>query len=279
MFPPSKGGWKRLKKKESKQAQNFLCTFSWIKFSLQANVELQKVSRVILAENRILRALLNERSGMSEADIQQYLREGSVSSTEASPAPPACSPCSCVCTPRPHSASSKRLEWSAAAAAVPESSNVSALVTDIVPLFLDALSPSDPFNLSSNLLNDIVGLESEPSPTSTLQLPPPETSISPHLLPPPIPCTFAQIADDPNGVLSFLFDSYSFVAPVSSFTDCDVAYRLIKTLNQRRKVKMDMVDIVLHWLWSGFRAATNGVSCCVVDDEVLYSTVVNLIIE
>ncbi|KAK0469511.1 uncharacterized protein EV420DRAFT_38150 [Desarmillaria tabescens] len=239
------------------------------KEGVKANVGLQKVARAVSAENRMLRKLLNERSGLSEADIQQYLREGSVSNTEASPSPPACSPCSCVCTP---STNSKRSEWSAAAAA----SNASTSVTDIVPSSVNLRSPSDPFNLSLNLLNDIVGLESDPSPSNAFNFTLPATSMSPSR---PIPCRFAQMVDDPDGVLNFLFDSSSFAAPVSSFTDCDVAYRLIRTLNQRRKMKMDMVDIVLRWLWSGFRAATSGPSCCVVDDEVLYSTVVNLVTE
>lgn len=240
------------------------------KEGVKANIELQKVARAVSAENRILRALLIERSGMSEADIQQHLREGSVSSTEASPSPPSCSPCSCVCIP----ATSKPSESSSVA--VQESSNVSATVTDVAPF-----NPSSThFDLSLNFLNDIAGLGSEPiaSSSSTLQFPAPETSTSLHPRPPPFPCTFAQMPDDPNGVLNFLFDSSSFEPPISSFTDCDVAYRLIKTLNRRRKVKMDMVDIVLRWLWSGFRAA-NGPACCVIDDEVLCSTVVNLIIE
>ncbi|KAK0480184.1 hypothetical protein IW261DRAFT_1476619 [Armillaria novae-zelandiae] len=241
------------------------------KEGVKANVELQKVARAVSAENQKLRALLIERSGMSEADIQQHLREGSVSSTEASPSPPSCSPCSCVCIP----ASSKCSESSAAA--VPESSNASATVTDVASF---NPSPSTHFDLSLNFLNDIAGLGSEPiaSSSTTLQFPAPETSASLHPRLPPFPCTFAQMPDDPNGVLSFLFDSSSFEPPISSFTDCDVAYRLIKTLNRRRKVKMDMVDIVLRWLWSGFRAA-NGPACCVIDDEVLCSTVVNLIVE
>ncbi|KAK0223498.1 hypothetical protein IW262DRAFT_1367325 [Armillaria fumosa] len=238
---------------------------------IKANVELQKVARAISAENRILRALLIERSGMSEADIQQLLREGSVSSTEASPPPPSCSPCSCVCIP----ASSEPSESSAAA--VLESSNVSATVTEVAP---SNPSPSTHFDLSLNFLNDIAGIGSESiaSSSSTLQFPAPETSTSLHPRPPPFPCTFAQTPDDPNGVLNFFFDSSSFEPALSSFTDCDVAYRLIKTLNRRRKVKMDMVDIVLRWLWSGFRA-TNGPACCVIDDEVLCSAVVNLITE
>ncbi|KDQ31744.1 hypothetical protein PLEOSDRAFT_1100274 [Pleurotus ostreatus PC15] len=67
-------------------------------------------------------------------------------------------------------------------------------------------------------------------------------------------------------------------SPSKSYTSCTFAYQLLSAINQRRFMPMNMHDVLIEWLWYGFRASDDPASrCCVVDDGVLYSVAVNLL--
>lgn len=63
-----------------------------------------------------------------------------------------------------------------------------------------------------------------------------------------------------------------------SYTSCTFAYQLLKAINERRFMPMSMDDVIMEWLWYGFRGSDDSAGrCCVVDDGVLYSVAVNLL--
>lgn len=67
-------------------------------------------------------------------------------------------------------------------------------------------------------------------------------------------------------------------SPSKSYTSCTFAYQLLSAINQRRFMPLNMHDVLIEWLWYGFRASDDSAGrCCVVDDGVLYSVAVNLL--
>ncbi|KAF9495146.1 hypothetical protein BDN71DRAFT_1448035 [Pleurotus eryngii] len=264
----------------------------------QANVELQQQARRVLAENRLLRRLLTERFHMSAESIDGYLRigrdgqqgRGSVLSLSSSPEG-SCSTNRSTCSERRTTSSPDSslnsfstdvfdpdvgLAWGS------EQAHVSYACT----AFDAAEIPHCPGQVTTEAPDQTLDVFSTPPIEAQPQAEDAITfdnnnnnnnndgsSMPPQ---PMVDQPSAEVLNDET-IMSVMC-SAPWPVPSESYTSCTLAYQLLSAINQRRFMPMNMKDVIMEWLWYGFRASDDSAArCCVVDDGVLYSVAVNLL--
>ncbi|KAF9035046.1 hypothetical protein BDZ89DRAFT_1130509 [Hymenopellis radicata] len=206
------------------------------KNGVQANVTLQQKARSVLEENKVLRKLL-ERAGVPDSEIHAAL-SNPTSLGESS----ACAPRSGCCKPSSSASEDSPSAVEAPPTASSPSPSGSNLSFDSLPDIIFSQSDLDSF-----LYSTLTPVVSPTSPTLHASL------LDPDIL-------LCQAVHFPAPTLE--------EARTRSFTPCQIAFDLLKTMNNKRIHQLNLVEFVFAWLWAGFRASSEG-SCCQVDNEVL----------
>ncbi|KAF4583583.1 hypothetical protein AB1N83_002721 [Pleurotus pulmonarius] len=274
----------------------------------QASVVLQQQARKVLAENCLLRGLLTEKFRMSAEDIDAYLRVGRNDQECCESAPLAFD--NRHASPAIHVASCSKQEGNEpplyGMTGSGDGSSHSSLL-DVLDRGVPLAYGSDQVYASSIPATPLDALEYSHRPqqvstetaasfdwalvaSSSAQMQPEgvitlddtthDNAASPSLeqVPP-------QTMSDETIMTVMCSTPWPLPpspSPAASYTSCTFAYQLLKAINERRFMPMNMSDVITDWLWFGFRASdgsddSSARRCCVVDDGVLYSAVVNLL--
>lgn len=222
-------------------------------FPSQRNVELQNSARAVHEENRRLReenkalhSLLQTQFGLGKTEIEHALFRGGCSGDAMTASSAPCAR-SCVSTRD------------------------------------EALPPQPPVHLAA--LPDPSFDFMELSSWSNFQLP---TVDSPLSLPPSISldplqslcCSIAEPVSLPaisQPLSSDIFQMQQSTSGSAPATPCRLAFRFLSDLNERRSVKMDLFEVALFGLWTGFRSTANAAEGCAVDNQMLFSVAIKLL--
>ncbi|KAF4564840.1 hypothetical protein EYR40_011012 [Pleurotus pulmonarius] len=281
----------------------------------QASVVLQQQARKVLAENCLLRGLLTEKFRMSAEDIDAYLRIGrngnqcgesapsAVHNQQASsPAIPVAScskqegnepPSLCEMT-RSGDGSSHSSLLDVLDRGVPLAYGSDQVYASSIPATLSDAPESTrcPQQVSTETAASfdwaLVASSNAPTqPEGVITLDDTTLEDTPHdnVASPSLEQISPQTMSDETIMTVMCSTPWPLPpspSPAASYTSCTFAYQLLKAINERRFMPMNMSDVITDWLWFGFRASNGSDNssagrCCVVDDGVLYSAAVNLL--
>ncbi len=203
----------------------------------KANVNLQQKARSVLEENKVLRKLL-ERAGIPDSEIQAAL-----TNPTSLDQPSTCGARSGSCKP-----SSSTSESFPGAVETPPLGSASSSRNN-----LSFNSLPDDTIFSQIDLDSFFYTSISPVVSST------STTLHASLL--DLDISLCQAVFFPAPTLE--------EARTRSFTSCQIAFDILKTINNQRVHQLNLVDFVLAWLWAGFRASPEGSCDCLVDNEVL----------